>query len=427
MDTMVWRTLILALFLVVGFSSCSDSPGPMEASDESQNGPRIDYAKKEIGQPVGHQPWIAHLRSADLDGDGLMDLIACEAKLDLVTWVRQTAPGRFEEIVLAENMRAPVHAEAVDLDRDGDLDVLVSCMSIVFPNNDQIGAVIVLENEGQNTFRPRTILDDASRVTDARAADFDGDGDLDIAVGQFGYDQGEVRWMRQVRPWVFESETLIRLSGAINVCVADFDGNGSLDIAAQISQQWEEIHLCYNDGEGNFDTEVVWGSTNEDYASSGMRVCDMNQDGRPDLLFSNGDGFGPSPLPGPRPWHGVQWLENEGAGAFRFHRIGNLPGAYSPVALDMDDDGDQDVVALSSFNDWSNPRADSLVWFENDGDHRYRKRALAYEPTHLLTVETGVFDDSGQPTFVTGGFHAYPPYDRLSRLLLWTRTDNGDE
>lgn len=424
MATKILQTSLSLGASIIVLVSCSKEPNRSRTIQSSEKKPAIRYASEAVGNPVGYQPWIAHLRSVDLDGDGLMDAIACEAKLDLVTWIRQTSQGEFEEIVLAKDMRAPVHAEAVDFDFDGDLDILVSSMSFVFPNNDQIGAVIILENDGKQQFTQRILLENVARVVDARAADFDHDGDLDIAVGQFGYDQGEVRWMKQVAPWKFESEILLQLSGAINVCVDDYDGDGNLDIASQISQQWEEVYLSYGDGKGNFETEVVWGSTNEDYACSGMRLCDLNQDGKPDLLFTNGDGFGPSPLPGPRPWHGVQWLENKGNRSFVFHRIGNLAGAYSPVALDMDEDGDQDVVALSCFNDWSNPKADSLVWFENLGDHRYNKHVLAYEPTHLLTVDTGDFDASGKVSLITGGFHAYPPYDRMSRILLWKRVED---
>lgn len=120
--------------------------------------------------------------------------------------------------------------------------------------------------------------------------------------------------MKQTAPWEFESETLLRLSGAINVCVADFNQDGHLDIAAQVSQQWEEIHLFENDSQGAFTSRAIWDSTNEDYASSGMTTSDLNQDGLPDLLFSNGDGFGPNPVPGPRPWQGAQWLEGLGGG-----------------------------------------------------------------------------------------------------------------
>jgi len=420
----------LALFLCIlslgaFFSACGgDEPPKRKLVVKKDSSSQLEdlgrYTPEAIGGPVGNKPWVAHVKAVDLDRDGLMDVIACESKADTVLWLQQQTDGGFKEIVLAENMRAPVHVEEADMDQDGDWDLLVSCMSIVFPNNDKIGAVIILENLGDQTFKQHVIIENVERVTDIRAADFDRDGQLDLAVGQFGYDQGEVRWMRRTGPWEFESEIVLNLSGTIHVCVADFNGDDWPDFAALVSQQWEEIYLFENDTKGSFKkSRVLWGSTNEDYATSGMSVADLNQDGKPDILFTNGDGFGPTPLPGPRPWHGVQWLENKGNGFFSFQRIGDLGGAYSPIVFDMDDDGDRDIVALSSFNNWSNPKSESLVWFENDGRQQFSKHILSYTPTHLLTVDAADFDHSGKMTLVTGGFHAYPPYDRMSRILLW--------
>lgn len=183
----------------------------------------------------------------------------CDSKLSQVFWVRQSAPGIFEETLIAEDMSAPVHIDPIDFDQDGDLDLLVACMSFIFPNNDPIGAIIALENQGDERFRKRVLLDQVARVSDVRAADLNGDGLLDLAVGQFGYDQGEIRWMKQTAPWQSDSEILLSLSGAINVCIEDFNGDDTPDIAAIVSQQWEEIHLFENDGKGNFSSHVLLG------------------------------------------------------------------------------------------------------------------------------------------------------------------------
>ena len=94
-----------------------------------------------------------------------------------------------------------------------------------------------------------------------------------------------------------------------------------------------------------------------------MTTADLNQDGRPDLVFANGDGFGPTLKPGPRPWHGIQWLKNEGNGKFSYKRIGDLAVAYSPVVRDINQDGDPDILSVNAFNDWENPESDSLrLW-----------------------------------------------------------------
>ena len=381
------------------------------------------YTRQTVGEQIDDVPWIAHVRAFDLDQDGLMDAIGCEARDDKVVWLRQGQQDQFEEILIASDMQAPVHAEVYDLDQDGDFDILVSCMNIVFPNNDKIGALIALVNDGNENFTKKNLLKDVERVTDARARDMDGDGDLDLVVGQFGYDQGEVRWMKKVGPWEYESQTLLHLSGLINVCVEDFNGDGHPDIAAQFSQQWEEIHLFENDGEGNFTDKTIWGSTNHDFASSGMTAADLNQDGLPDLVFTNGDGFGPTLKPGPRHWHGVQWLENTGEGDFRYSRIGDLAGAYSPVVSDIDQDGDRDVLSVSGFNDWENPTADSLVWFRNDGNREFTKVTLAHEPIQLLTIDYADFDGDGIGEIISGCFPSYPPFERINRFAIWKESD----
>jgi hypothetical protein len=378
------------------------------------------FRPQPVGAAVDGHPWIAHVAAVDLDQDGLVDVLVCDARKNQVSWIRQSARGQFEELPIAGGISAPVHAEAADIDGDGDLDVLVASMGEIFPNNDKIGSVIILENVGQRHFIEHVIASHIDRVSDVRAGDFNGDGKTDLAVGQFGYDQGQICWMENLGGWQFKSHILLNLSGTINVCVADMTGDGKPDIVAVVSQEWEEIHLFTNDGAGNFTGKVLWGSTNEDFASSGISLCDLNRDGRPDILYTNGDGFGPSPQPGPRPWHGVQWLENRADGLFAFHRIGDLPGAYSPVGTDIDGDGAIDVVALSGFNDWTKPQALSLVWFRNDGRQHFTPHVLAYKPTHLVSVAAGDFDGDGRPVLVTGSFYSYPPYlDPLSRILLW--------
>ena len=376
-----------------------------------------------IGNPVTGHPWIAQVNAVDLDRDGLMDVIACEAQEGKVLWLRQVTRGHFEETVLADHLPAPVHAEVADMNGTGRHDILVSCMGAVFPNNDKIGSIVILENDGQQHFTPHVVLENVARVTDVRAADFNGDGRLDLVVAQFGYDQGEIRLMERVGRWEFKSRILLDLPGAINVVAADFNGDGKQDIAAVISQQYEEIVFFENQGSGNFSKKIIWGSTNQDYASSNISLCDLNRDGRPDILYTNGDGFGPSPLPGPRPWHGVQWLENTGGGHFRFHRIGDQPGSYSPVGVDLDSDGHTDVVAVSTFNRWDKPGAVSMMWYKNDGRMNFTPHILAYEPIQLLTAAAADFDGNGQPALVTGAFFFTPPYDRLSRITLWRRTN----
>ncbi len=411
------------MLVAAGWAGCRRPPAPTAATPRHAAPPveALDrLVATPVGEPVTGKPWITHVNALDLDADGRCDLLVCDARANTVSWLRQSETGGFVEAVIAADIAAPVRVEAVDLDGDGDQDLLVASMGQVFPNNDKIGAVIVLENVGDARFVRHVIVDGIARVTDVRAADFDGDGRLDLAVGQFGYEQGEIRWMRNLGDWQFESRILLSLSGTVNVGVADLTGDGHNDIVALVSQQWEEVHLFEGDGKGNFTGRVIFGSTNQDFGSSGLTLCDLDRDGQLDILYTNGDGFDYA-QPGSRPWHGVQWLQNRGAGAFRHHRIGSLEGAYSPVAVDLDGDGHMDVVAVSAFNEWKQSHAISMAWFRNDGRMGFTPHVLARTPTHLLTCVAADLDGSGKPALVTGAFHAYPPWDRMSRLLVWRR------
>ncbi|MCB1120388.1 MAG: VCBS repeat-containing protein [Verrucomicrobiae bacterium] len=407
------RILIVPLCALALISGACHKPQPAgELFDLDPFNPR------NIGNPVEGLPWITDLHIADLDQDGLKDVIAAEGKLNQILWIRQVTLNHYEEKVIGQPVRGPAHIKTADLDQDGDLDVLVAGMGIVTPNNDSIGSVVVLENNGQNHFTNRVLLEDTYRVTYVEAGDLDGDGDSDLVVGQFGYYQGEVRWMEQTAPWKFESHSLLDLPGTIHVPIVDVDQDGDKDLLALVSQNWENIYRFENNGKGEFSAGVIYGSTNKDYGSSGISIADIDQDGDMDIAYTNGDGFDYS-IPGSRPWHGVQWLENDGSGTFLFHRVGDFSGSYSPVVVDIEGDGDQDILAVSGFNDWNEESSVSVMLFENMGSETFRPHVLAHTPTHLVVVDAADMDEDGAIEFVTGGMYFYPPFNQVSRISLW--------
>lgn len=382
-------------------------------------GEKIDFLEPiPVGDGFTDPPRISHLQAVDLDRDGLLDVVVCDAQTNRVSWIRQHPRGLFAEHVCADGLIAPAHVQAYDFDADGDLDLIVAVLGMLFPNNDRIGSVVILENVGGERFAKRVAAERIARVSDVRAGDLDGDGDADLAVAQFGYDDGETRWIENLGGWRFKSHMLQTLSGPVNVDVVDLDADGDQDLLVLVSQEWEEIYAFLNDGEGRFTPRLIWGSTNDDYGSSGMSLCDLDRDGDLDILYTNGDAFDYIP-PRPRPWHGVHWLENLGDLEFRCHRVADFAGAYNARAADVDHDGDLDLFVVSAFNFWERPEAQSIIWLENDGGMRFRERDIASTPTHILALELGDFDEDGEIDLVTGGMHVYPPYDRMARVLLW--------
>lgn len=401
-------------------------PGPASEFRNNKVGAKVNFLEAlPVGQKFTEAPLISHLQNVDLDDDGLLDIIVCDCRSNSVSWIRQSPAGVYNEAMLADSLNAPAHVQIVDFDKDGDKDILVAVLGLLFPSNDKIGSVVILENNGKNHFAKHIVADKIARVSDVRAGDLDNDGDPDLAVAQFGYDDGETRWIENLGHWNFKSHILQNLSGPINVEIIDIDKDGDLDIISLVSQEWEEIYAFMNDGKANFTSKLLYGSNNEDFGSSGIYMCDLDQDGDDDILYTNGDAFDYIPPQG-KPWHGVQWLENKGNMTFAFHRLCSFAGAYNARPVDIDKDGDLDLFVVSGFNLWDNPDSQSFIWLENNGKMEFTVHDISNAPTHLLPLETGDFNNDGLMDFVTGGMHAYPPNDRMGRVTLWMNNRSLD-
>ncbi|RMF39872.1 MAG: VCBS repeat-containing protein [Planctomycetota bacterium] len=419
---------------------------PLDLTPEAETGPPLHpFYTQPIGVSFDQPPRISHVQVVDLDLDGRLDVLVCDARNDRISWLRQSGPGQtdpvapgnspgveegdtgfrppvavpaFEEVVLATDTIAPAHAEVVDLDSDGDLDILVAVLGKLYPTNDKIGSLIVLENDGTCHFQPRVLQSQVARVSDVRAGELDGVADLDLVVTHFGYDDGLVEWLENRRNWDYQAHPLLELPGGIHGIPRDFDADGDLDIAVLISQQHETIYMFEGDGAGRFVQHVVLSVGNPDFGSSGMWEGDLDGDGDLDLVYCNGDAFDYSP-PKPWPWHGVQWLENQGGLRFQYHRLTDFGGAVGATIVDFDNDGDQDIFACSTFNEWTDPRSQSLILLENRGQNAFLVHDVANSPTHIQTLDAADINGDGKPDLVSGGMHVSEPYDRMERVLLW--------
>ncbi|HEX3729015.1 MAG TPA: VCBS repeat-containing protein, partial [Opitutaceae bacterium] len=174
------------------------------------------FVPRPVGRPAEGLPWITDVEIADLDGDGLKDILVCDAKRNRIGWIRQVRRGVFEEQDIGGPVPGPAHVSVADLDGTGHLDVLVACMGQILPNNDKIGSVVILKNDGHNHFTNHVVLDKTYRVTDVEAADLSGSGRLDLALAQFGYFQGQVAWLENLGGGRFAEHPLSDLPGAIH-------------------------------------------------------------------------------------------------------------------------------------------------------------------------------------------------------------------
>ena len=116
------------------------------ATDGSRYDPSpIAFERRELGPRPERHPMIANVQILDFDGDGRNDVIACDVRRQAVVLGRRNSEGEWREQIIAEDMASPAHATVVDLDRDGDLDLVVSILGDILPNDGVVGRLIWLE------------------------------------------------------------------------------------------------------------------------------------------------------------------------------------------------------------------------------------------------------------------------------------------
>ncbi|MCI0699966.1 MAG: VCBS repeat-containing protein [Planctomycetia bacterium] len=420
---LTWILLALAVLIPIGIASglryLPASSVPVITSQVSHFPPAdLAFDQRELGPTPGFRPRITHVRIVDLNKDAQPEVLVCDAQRNRVFLYRPLPNSAWEEIPLGDELNSPAAATPVDLDGDGDLDLVVAGLGSVMPTDETVGRVMWLENTG-GVFVNHILLDDVRRVSDVQPADLDGDGDIDLAVAVFGYHHGEILWMENKGGGRFRDHQLLATQGPSHVPIADFDGDGTPDIAALVSQEHEEVWLFKNRGKGEFTPRMVYQTLNFDLGGAGLITTDLDRDGNLDLLLVAGDNLEVN-RHYPQPWHGCLWLKNVGGGQFDTHRIATVGGVYAAAVADFDVDGDNDVVLACMFNDWHRAGAASLVLLANDGRQNFSPKTIASRPIYLATITAGDLNGDGRPDVVAGSLYLDTPApDRIGRLTAW--------
>lgn len=402
--------------LLPGLPSLGQAP-EIFSGGTSYPASQLKFKRATVGpEPVG-LPLITNVQILDFNGDGLNDILACDSGRGILSLFTKDGDDTWQEEVLLRDLAAPAHATVVDIDADGDQDIIVSILGNLLPDDRVIGRVELYERQGDEYVR-HVILDDVRRVADVQPGDFDGDGDLDLAVAVFGYNRGAVLWLENRGDLKFRDHELLNAPGTIHVPVADYDGDGDLDIAAIVSQDEEELWGFENLGEGKFKKRRLWMTVNLDLGSAGLISADLDQDGDQDLILPAGDNLEDLDAY-PQPYHGCLWFENKGDWNFEARQISDLGGTYAADVGDLDGDGDLDVVLVSMTNDWYDPDTASVVWLENDGKQNFQTWQIDNNPIHLVTVAVGDLTGDGHADLAAGGLNLRKPFQRIGRISAW--------
>ena len=260
---------------------------------------------------------ISSLETADLDGNGTLDLVA--GLVDGSVGVRYgDGIGGFGP---ASHYAAGTSAERLtigDANADGIADIVVA---------DSEGRVVLLLGDGEG-FSESARTHVGSDLQDIELAEVDEDPwpDLVYTLGGAGVTgvalaKGPGVWPSDILPWELSRQR-------IRSALADLDADGDLDLLV-LAETLGEFGVYKNDGSGRFEFFLEQNTANW---AERIAIADFDTDGFPDLVFAH-----------PRE-EALSLHVGVGDGSFGPAVTQSLPGAESVIADDFDGDGVPDLA-----------------------------------------------------------------------------------
>lgn len=386
-----------------------------KTSPEATGAVPLQFTPERLTLGTGILPEIADINWTRLAQAGPAILLATDLRHGQVVSIDLARTNRQPPRVLAQ-LRNPGRTRICDLDGDGQFEILVADLASYLPSDHQRSRLVLLRPRAAgNIYQEIELLTGLGRISDVVVEDLDGDDRKDLVVAEFGWrDVGRLLIAQNVssgEPLEFQLQTVDDRPGALALRLQDFDGDGRAEIAAIYSQEYEAIDVFRNN-RGRYSCQNVWQAEDLTFGCSGLDVVDLNQDGKADILFTNGDAFDNSYV---SPGHGVQWLENQGGLKFQYHRLTEMPGAYCARAADFNQDGRLDIIASARLpattQPLNTPRFASIVLLLQLEGGSFDRYTLEWDSPYYPTLAVGDFDSDGDQDFVV----ASGPYIAESR------------
>lgn len=269
----------------------------------------------------GEDDFSAGISFADFDGDGDLDIANVNGRhwpvADML--LLNNGKGRFPMAAEIGAWRTTGYGGCpADIDNDGDMDLLVPrdwlpvavfrndgtghladageigeaghARSCATPdlNNDGVADLLIADRGGASyvaygPLSPDTATHQLADVpaVGVSAGDLNGDGKADIVLALRGGATLAILFAGETgygAPALVGSEK----HESRSVALADWDGDGDLDLVTAILSGSNQVYL---NRDGEFDRAVIIGPPGE--VSAGVRVADLDADGRVDAVFAN--------------------------------------------------------------------------------------------------------------------------------------------
>src|SRR5262245_21930747 len=294
----------------------------------------------------------ANVSIGDLNGDGFPDLVLAKGRhwplIDRV--LLNDGHGRFPNAHnLGDVADRSYSVTLSDIDRDGDLDVVVG--------NDAPDPKRVYANDGKGNFRLLSTFGRPEWPTRlATVADVNRDGLPDILVANRADDgKGPNYVCLNKGKGQFDADCVaFSHESATTITPADMNGDGFVDLIVP-NRDGGQSYVYINDGKGGFDKRVPFGPNDPEIRMRASQAADLNRDGLLDIVVIDERRgalifFGAVDRPSgrPQPSKSIQYSEAVSlTSVLADQSAAELLKKISPYALtvgDLNGDGSIDIV-----------------------------------------------------------------------------------
>ncbi|HEY1657381.1 MAG TPA: FG-GAP-like repeat-containing protein [Candidatus Sulfotelmatobacter sp.] len=353
-------------------------------------------------QPVGSSSF--GLASADVNGDGKPDLLVAEecqsssnCNNGAVSVLLGNGDGTFEPgESFSSGGEYPLWLATGDVNGDGKTDVVMTnqCSS----SNCSQGSVAVLLGNGDGTFQSATTYPTDNDGGTVALADVNGDSKPDIIVanecGDSDCDNGAVSVLLGNGDGTFQSAVAYNVGGTwtLGMDVGDVNGDGRPDVV--VVSECLSTSNCSNgvlsvllgNGDGTFQPAVTYNSGGA--SASAMRLADMNNDGKLDIVVQNNCATSTDCSNG-----SISVLLGNGDGTFQTAVSSNVPSGEGWQAMVIGDfNGDHKLDVASG---------ESEAFMLGNGDGTFQAPQWLGADGNGIAVAD--FNGDGRPDLAVGG------------------------
>ena len=347
----------------------------------------------------------------DVDKDGDLDVIlAVEGDVNRLYLNDGNAKLSWRRGAFGTVAHDTEHVLSADFNRDNAADVMF------IAEDDQVHQLFFGDGKGGFT-DVSDRLPSRSEGNGFAIGDVNGDGFPDIALGNTGKGARNFLWLSDpARAGYFIDASRTHLpatnDATQDIALADLDGDGDLDMV--VANESPPNRLLLNDGRGRFREASDGLVLSVQLHTREVHVFDATSDGKPDLLFLNLTSNAGARERDPQ----ARLLVNDGRGRFTDESAKRLPtntfSSWGGAVVDFDDDRDPDLIIGAIEVPGFKPLQARA--YANEGEGRFKDVTDQVMPASAIgrswSMAVGDLNGDGKDDVLIGGWRTQ------ARLLL---------